>query len=115
MDCRISTHVAMGDFNFLNMGAAVCHDGVLADYVTMSPDARLAGNVTVGSSSEIGMGTRVIQGIRIGSSVVTGAGSVVIRDIPDGVVAVGVPARVASKTFARTEEEPEASVREAEE
>ncbi|MCI8894152.1 MAG: transferase [Lachnospiraceae bacterium] len=115
MDCRISTHVAMGDFNFLNMGAAVCHDGVLADYVTMSPDARLAGNVTVGSSSEIGMGTRVIQGIRIGSSVVTGAGSVVIRDIPDGVVAVGVPARAASKTSARTEEEPEASVREAEE
>lgn len=101
MDCRVSTNVAMGDFNFLNMGAVVCHDGVLADYVTMSPDARLAGNVTVGSSSEIGMGTRVIQGIRIGSGVVTGAGSVVIRDVPDGVVVVGVPAKVVPKAAGR--------------
>ncbi len=94
MDCRISTNVTIGDFVFLNMGAVVCHDGILEDYVTLSPDARLAGNVSVGTGSELGIGTRVMQGIRIGAGTVIGGGSMVIRDIPDACTAVGVPARV---------------------
>lgn len=93
MDCRVSTHVTMGDFNFLNMGSVICHDGILGDYVTLSPDVRLAGNVTVESGSELGMGTRVIQGICIGPGAVTGAGSVIIRDVPGEVTVVGVPGR----------------------
>lgn len=94
MDCRISTNVTMGDFVFLNIGVVICHDGILGDYVTMSPDAGLAGNVTVGTGSQLGMGCRVIQGINIGSEVITGAGSVVVRDLPDNCTAVGVPAKV---------------------
>ena len=79
---------------FLNIGSVVCHDGRLGDYVTLSPDVHLAGAVTVGSESVLGMGTRVIQGITIGDQVITGAGSVVIRDLPNACTAVGVPARV---------------------
>lgn len=94
MDCRVSTNVSIGDFVFLNMGAAVCHDSVLSDYVTLSPDVRLAGNVTVGAGSELGMGTKVMQGVCIGAGTVTGGGSMVIRDLPDGCTAVGVPAKV---------------------
>lgn len=33
-------------------------------------------------------------GVAIGSNVVIGSGSVVTKDIPDGVVAAGVPCRV---------------------
>lgn len=94
MDCRVSVNARIGAFSFLNIGAVVCHDGVLGDYVTLAPDARLAGNVTVKSRSTLGMGTRVIQGVTIGAQVTTGAGCVVIRDLPDGCTAVGVPARV---------------------
>lgn len=93
MDCRISTNVRMGDFNFLNLGAGICHDGMLGDDVTLGPDVRLAGNVTVGSGCDIGMGARVIQGIRIGAGSVVGAGGVVVRDLPENSKAVGVPAR----------------------
>lgn len=94
MDCRISTNVSIGNFVFLNMGAVVCHDGILEDYVTLSPDVRLAGNVSVGTGSELGIGTRVMQGIRIGTETVIGGGSMVIRDVPDACTAVGVPAKV---------------------
>lgn len=93
MDCRISTNVSLGNFVFLNLGAEVCHDGRLADFVTLSPDAHLAGAVTVGAGSELGMGVKVIQGVRIGAKAVVGAGGVVIRDLPDGCTALGVPAR----------------------
>lgn len=94
MDCRISTNVSIGNFVFFNMGAAVCHDGTLSDYVTLSPDVRLAGHVTVGACSELGIGSKAVQGIRIGAGTVIGAGSIVIRDIPDTCTAVGVPAEV---------------------
>ena len=42
----------------------------------------------------IGLGTLILPGVRIGKNVIIGAGSVVTKDIPDGSVAAGVPARV---------------------
>jgi len=37
-------------------------------------------------------GARVIGGVRVGRNAVVGAGAVVTNDVPDGMVAVGVPA-----------------------
>ena len=51
-------------------------------------------NVTIGDNVFIGAGSIVLPGVSIGNNVVIGAGSVVSRDIPDGSVAVGNPARV---------------------
>lgn len=50
--------------------------------------------ITVGNSVWIGGNTVVNPGVTIGSNVVIGSGSVVTGDIPDGVVAAGVPCRV---------------------
>jgi maltose O-acetyltransferase len=36
----------------------------------------------------------VLKGVTIGKGAVIGAGSVVTKDIPEGAIAVGVPARV---------------------
>ena len=41
-----------------------------------------------------GYGCVVLPGVAIGSNCVVGAGAVVSRDIPEGSVAVGVPAKV---------------------
>ena len=42
----------------------------------------------------VGAGAKVLGGIRIGAGVRIGANSVVLSTLPDGVVAVGAPARV---------------------
>ena len=68
----------------------LAHDastGVFLGYTRVS-------NVTIGNNVFIGAGTIVLPGVSIGNNVVIGAGSVVSRDIPDGTVAVGNPARV---------------------
>lgn len=49
---------------------------------------------TIGDEVFIGAGARVLGGIRIGNGAVIGANSVVLNDLPDGAVAVGIPARI---------------------
>ncbi|MBU3691001.1 MAG: acyltransferase [Solirubrobacterales bacterium] len=52
------------------------------------------GPVTIGSNCWIGVHAVVTGGVTIGERCVVGANSVVTHDLPSGVVAAGVPARV---------------------
>jgi UDP-perosamine 4-acetyltransferase len=90
----VSTNCFLSDYCVLNVGATVSHDTKIGRYSNINPGAHLAGNVAVGEGSYIGMGASVIQGISIGDWTVIGAGAVVIRDLPDNIVAVGVPAKI---------------------
>jgi sugar O-acyltransferase (sialic acid O-acetyltransferase NeuD family) len=77
----------------VNTGASVDHDCTLGEGVHICPGARLAGEVVVGDCGWIGIGAVVIQQRKIGKGATVGAGAVVIRDVPDRLTVVGVPAR----------------------
>jgi acetyltransferase-like isoleucine patch superfamily enzyme len=55
---------------------------------------RTSVGITVGDDVWLGAGAKVLDGVTIGNRVAVGAGAVVTRDLPPGVVAAGVPARV---------------------
>ncbi len=93
----INPGARIGESVIINTGATVDHECFLEAGVHVSPGAHLAGNVSVGQTSWIGIGAIVSDHIRIGSNTVIGAGAVVMQDIPDGVVAYGVPARVVKR------------------
>jgi len=78
----------------LNSGAVVEHDVVLGPYAHISTNAALGGGSAVGELSVVGVGASMRPLARVGAAAIVGAGSVVIGDVPDGVVARGVPARV---------------------
>ncbi len=47
----------------------------------------------LGNNVFIGAGAKILGGIKIGNDVKIGANAVVVKDVPDGTTAVGVPAR----------------------
>jgi UDP-perosamine 4-acetyltransferase len=89
----INANAVIGDFCIINTLAAIDHDCVLGAGVHVAPRTALAGCVQLGEGVLLGVGAVVIPNIEIGDYAVVGAGGVVVRDLPPGLVAVGVPAR----------------------
>ena len=92
----VNVDAVIGRNCILNTGCTVDHDCVIEDHVHLCPGTHLAGTVRVGSGSMLGTGCCVIPGRVIGAGCTVGAGGAVLRDLPDGVVAKGVPARFAA-------------------
>jgi acetyltransferase-like isoleucine patch superfamily enzyme len=55
---------------------------------------RTSSGVQIGDGAWLGAGAKVLDGVTIGDRAIIGAGAVVRRDVPAGMTAVGVPARV---------------------
>jgi UDP-perosamine 4-acetyltransferase len=89
----INADVTIGSLAIVNTGACIDHDCRIGDAAHIGPICGLAGNVIVGAGSFLGVGCKVIPGVCIGREVVVGAGAVVVRDLPDNIRAMGVPAR----------------------
>jgi sugar O-acyltransferase (sialic acid O-acetyltransferase NeuD family) len=90
----INADARIGRGAIINTGAVVEHDCDVGNFAHISPNATLGGGVSVGEITHIGIGATVLPKRRIGARSVMGAGAVVVHDLPDDVVAVGVPARI---------------------
>ena len=90
----INIGTQIGDHVIINTGATVDHDCMIQDFVHIAPGVHMGGEVKVGEGMLVGIGSVVKPGVKIGAWSIIGAGAVVTSNIPDRVVAVGVPARV---------------------
>jgi acetyltransferase EpsM len=90
----VNPAAVIGENVIINTCASVDHECIIADGVHIAPGAHLAARVEVGRGSWVGIGSVVKEGVRIGAGSMVGAGSVVLRDIPEGVLAYGSPAKV---------------------
>lgn len=90
----IHTNAVIGMGCIINTAVIVEHDCIVEDFVNISPKSAVAGHTQIGKKSFLGIGSTIINEITVGKEVVIGAGAVVIRDVPDSVMAAGVPARI---------------------
>ena len=112
--CEYGTRVSIGDGTFFNYDCLIldvaavtigtaCQIATRVQFLTathpIDPEPRRRGwesgePIVVGDNVWLGGGAIVCPGVTIGDDTVVGAGAVVTRDLPPGVVAAGVPARV---------------------
>ena len=112
--CDYGSNIAIGDHVYVNFNCVIldCAEVRIGDRTQIASGVQLlaadhprephlrrdlvelARPVTIGSNVWIGAAAIVCPGVAVGDDSIIGAGSVVTRDVPAGVVAVGVPARV---------------------
>lgn len=84
----------VGAFTIVNTRASLDHHSVLGDYASMAPASATGGNVRIGEGTAIGMGVMIHHGVEVGKWTVVGSCSLVNKDLADGILAIGCPARV---------------------
>jgi sugar O-acyltransferase (sialic acid O-acetyltransferase NeuD family) len=90
----INAFAKVGVGCIINTAAVVEHDCNIDNFTHICPNVALAGGVSIGTKSWVGIGSQVKQLIKIGHNCLIGAGSTVIKNIPDNVTAFGSPADV---------------------
>lgn len=89
----INTNTSIGKGCIINTTSSVGHDCIVEDGVHISSGVNIGGTTTIGKCSWISIGSSVINNINIGRDVLVASGSSVIKDVEDGVLVGGVPAR----------------------
>jgi acetyltransferase EpsM len=85
---RVGRHV------IVNTGAIVEHDASLEDGCSVGPGVCVGGRVQIGRGAFLSNGVTLAPRVHVGAGTVVGAGATVVKDLPAGVLAYGVPARV---------------------
>lgn len=89
----INSGTRIGNFSIINTKATVEHDCTIGDYCHVATSAVLSGGVEVGDFSMIGSNAVVVQYKKITSNCMIGSGAVISKDILEGGIYVGNPAR----------------------
>ena len=78
--------------------AFITHDGGTHILRKKYPNASIYGKIIVGNNVFIGARSIIMPGVTIGNNCIIAAGSVVTKDIKDGHIVGGVPAKLISLT-----------------
>ncbi len=89
----VNSGSVIGGHSIVNTGAVVDHECNIGDFVHISPNATLCGQVVVEDSAWVGAGAVILPGIRIGQGSIVGAGAVVVKNVESGTTVMGNPAR----------------------
>ena len=112
--CEFGSNIFIGNNFFANFDCVIldCNRIVIGNNVLFGPrvglyagnhathpEDRVAGGcyskpITIGDNVWVGAGVHIMGGVTIGRNSIIGAGSVVTKDIPENVIAAGLPCRM---------------------
>lgn len=112
MGAVINIGAEIGDGTMVDMNAVVGARGQLGKNVHLGAGAVVAGVLEppskepckIGDNSLIGANAVILEGVKIGVGSVVAAGSIVTKDVPDGVVVAGSPAKIIKEVDDKTKD-----------
>jgi maltose O-acetyltransferase len=101
-NCSFNDDVYLNGWSFINIGNNVALSAGCKIISTSLDSNKLINSIyehigkgiNIGNNVQIGAGAIVLDGVNIGNNVIIGAGAVVTKDIPNKVVATGIPAKI---------------------
>ena len=87
----INADSKIGDGCIINTSSSIDHDCLINNYTHISPGVHVAGTVSVGECTWIGIGTSIKNNLYITSNCIIGAGAAVVKNIKEQGTYVGVP------------------------
>ncbi|HZP56832.1 MAG TPA: bifunctional UDP-N-acetylglucosamine diphosphorylase/glucosamine-1-phosphate N-acetyltransferase GlmU [Dehalococcoidia bacterium] len=94
---RLGRNTKMGHFSYVGDADVGDDVNIGAGTITANYDGAAKHRTEIGDGAFIGSDTMLVAPVRVGRNAGTSAGSVVNRDVPDGMMAIGAPARIRPK------------------
>lgn len=90
----LSPSSSLGRHIIINHGTSIGHDSNLGDFSQACPGTRVSGAAIVGEGVLLGSNSVIAPMVSIGAWSILGASSLANRNLPPGVTALGVPAKI---------------------
>ena len=88
---------SLGQGALVNTRAVIEHETLMSECASVAPGVIVGGRCSIGLRSAVGIGSTLRESVNVGGDTVVGSASYVHSDLPDRVVAFGVPARVVNR------------------
>ena len=100
-NARLRSGTKMHHFSYVGDADVGARVNIGAGTITLNYDGVRKNRTTIGDDAFIGSDTLLRAPVTVGAGATTGAGAVVTKDVPEGMVAVGMPARAIKKADRR--------------
>lgn len=96
-NCILTCDITLGPWSQLNLATTIGHDVKTGAFFTTAPGVHISGKVTAGDRVYLGTNASTVEEISICDDATIGAAACVSKDILEGGIYVGVPARKLEK------------------
>lgn len=96
-ESRFAQGAVMGHFGYIGDAYIGARANLGAGLVTCNYDGKDKHRTSIGDEAFIGCDTMLVAPVSVGDKAATGAGAVITKDVPEGRLAVGIPAKIVDR------------------